>query len=57
MPKHLLKVNYTDDGIKGLRAEGGSARVAAATALIEELGGKVESFYFRLRGERRLRHS
>jgi uncharacterized protein with GYD domain len=46
MPKYLLKVNYTDDGIKGLKAEGGSARVAAATALIEGLGGKVESFHF-----------
>ena len=46
MPKYLLTVNYTDDGIKGLKAEGGSARVTAATALIEGLGGNVESFYF-----------
>lgn len=46
MPKYLLEVNYTLDGIKGLKAEGGSARVAAATVLIEGLGGKVESFYF-----------
>lgn len=46
MPKYLLEVNYTDDGIKGLKAEGGSARVAAATGLIEGLGGKIESFHF-----------
>jgi uncharacterized protein with GYD domain len=46
MPKYLLEVNYTLDGVKGLKAEGGSARVAAATALIESLGGKLESFYF-----------
>jgi uncharacterized protein with GYD domain len=48
MPKYLLEVNYTLDGVKGLGAEGGTARVAAATALVESLGGKVESFYFAL---------
>jgi uncharacterized protein with GYD domain len=46
MPKFLLEVNYTLDGVKGLQAEGGSARVAAATALVEGLGGKVDCFYF-----------
>jgi uncharacterized protein with GYD domain len=46
MPKYLLEVNYTLDGVKGLSAEGGSARVAAATELVESLGGKIESFYF-----------
>ena len=46
MSKYLLEVNYTLDGMKGLKSEGGSARIAAATALIESLGGKVESFYF-----------
>jgi hypothetical protein len=30
MPKYLLEVNYTLDGVKGLKTEGGSARVAAA---------------------------
>lgn len=48
MPKYLLEVNYTLDGVRGLGAEGGTARVAAATALVESLGGKVESFYFAL---------
>ena len=46
MPKYLLEVTYTLDGVKGLNAEGGSARVAAATELVESLGGKIESFYF-----------
>src|ERR1700691_319844 len=46
MAKYMILVNYTLDGVKGLKAEGGSARVAAATELIEGLGGKVESFYF-----------
>jgi len=48
MAKYLIEVNYTLDGIKGVKTEGGSARVAAATALIESLGGKVESFHFAL---------
>jgi uncharacterized protein with GYD domain len=44
--KYLVEVKYTLEGIKGLKAEGGSARVAAAKAAIEEQGGKVEAFYF-----------
>lgn len=50
MSKYLLEVNYTLDGIKGLKSEGGSARVAAATELVKGLGGKVESFYFAFGG-------
>jgi uncharacterized protein with GYD domain len=46
MPKYLLEVNYTLDGIRGVKANGGSARVAAATELIESVGGKLESFNF-----------
>jgi uncharacterized protein with GYD domain len=48
MPKYLIEVKYTLDGVKGLKAEGGSARVAAATKLIESVGGTVESFHFAL---------
>ena len=50
MPKFLIEVKYTLDGIKGVKAEGGTARVKAATALIEGLGGKVESFHFAFGG-------
>ena len=46
MAKFLVEVKYTLEGIKGVKSEGGTARVAAATASIEELGGKVEAFYF-----------
>ncbi len=46
MAKYLLEVSYTLDGIKGLKSEGGSARVAAATEAIEGLGGKIDAFYF-----------
>ena len=48
MPKYLLDVHYTLEGVKGLQADGGTARVAAATELVESLGGTVESFYFAL---------
>jgi uncharacterized protein with GYD domain len=50
MAKYLLEVNYTLEGIKGLKSQGGSARVAAAKDLIEGLGGKMESFYFAFGG-------
>ncbi len=46
MGKYLLEVKYTLDGIRGLKAEGGTARAAAATEAIESTGGKIDSFYF-----------
>jgi uncharacterized protein with GYD domain len=46
MPKYLLRVNYTLDGVKGVLAKGGSARKAAAASAAKSAGGKVESFYF-----------
>jgi uncharacterized protein with GYD domain len=50
MPKYLIEVSYSLDGIKGVKAQGGTARVAAATELIEGLGGEVESFNFAFGG-------
>jgi uncharacterized protein with GYD domain len=44
--KYMWQVSYTVDGIKGLRKEGGSSRVATIKKLVESRGGKVESFYF-----------
>ncbi len=46
MPKYLLEVNYTLDGVRGVVAKGGSARKAAASAAAKSVGGKVDSFYF-----------
>jgi uncharacterized protein with GYD domain len=46
MSKYLLEVNYTLEGIRGVKAHGGSTRVAAATELVESVGGKLECFYF-----------
>ncbi|HYA44108.1 MAG TPA: GYD domain-containing protein [Acidimicrobiales bacterium] len=46
MPKYLLEVSYTLEGVKGLKAEGGSARVAAVREATEAGGGRLESMYF-----------
>ncbi|HVB92717.1 MAG TPA: GYD domain-containing protein [Acidimicrobiales bacterium] len=46
MAKYLLEVNYTLDEVREVRSAGGSARLAAATELVEGLGGTIESFYF-----------
>ncbi len=46
MPKYLLQVTYTLDGMRGVLAKGGSARKAAAAAAAKSAGGKVESFHF-----------
>lgn len=46
MSKYLLTGNYRPDGVKGLMQEGGSNRLAAATAAIESVGGSVDCFYY-----------
>lgn len=46
MPKYLWKVRYSVEGLNGVMKEGGSARVRAATKLVESLGGTVECFYY-----------
>ena len=46
MPKYLIAVSYTAEGAKGVVAEGGSGRVKAARALLESVGGTLESMYF-----------
>ena len=51
MSKYLITGSYTTQGVMGVMAEGGSARVAAVTKLIASLGGSVESFYFGFGGD------
>ena len=46
MPKYLVQGYYTDQGLKGLLDEGGSKRRMAVEKLAEEMGGKLEVFYF-----------
>ncbi len=48
MPKYLLQASYNAEGTKGLIKDGGVARREAATALIEDMGGTIESFYYAL---------
>jgi uncharacterized protein with GYD domain len=46
MPKYLTQVSYTVEGVKGLLKEGATSRQDAIRALIESVGGKLETFYF-----------
>ncbi len=46
MAKYMVNGSYTLDGLKGVLAEGGSARVAAVRQLFEASGGALESMYF-----------
>jgi uncharacterized protein with GYD domain len=48
VPKYLLQVSYTAEGARGLQKDGGSKRRAAANALVESVGGKLETFYYAL---------
>jgi uncharacterized protein with GYD domain len=48
MPKYLTIASYTPEGLKGLMAKGGTARVEAAQRVLADAGGTLESFYFAL---------
>ena len=50
MPKYLLEVSYTLDGVRGVIAKGGSARKAAAQTAAKSVGGKVDTFLFAFGG-------
>jgi uncharacterized protein with GYD domain len=51
MPKYLVTGSYTQAGIKGVLAEGGSGRRAAVEKLATSVGGSVESFYYGFGGD------
>jgi uncharacterized protein with GYD domain len=46
MPKFLWQVSYTAQGAKGLLSENATSRRATVEALIEGLGGSVESWHY-----------
>ncbi|HJO79439.1 MAG TPA: GYD domain-containing protein [Acidimicrobiales bacterium] len=46
MPKYMFNASYTTEGVRGLLSDGGSGRVAAASAAMESIGGTLEAFYF-----------
>jgi uncharacterized protein with GYD domain len=50
MPKYLLEVNYTLEGVRGVLAQGGTARQAAAQDAAESVGGTLESLFFAFGG-------
>jgi uncharacterized protein with GYD domain len=51
LAKYLLRGNYTVEGIKGVRKEGGARRVEAVEAAARSVGGSLESFYFGFGGD------
>jgi uncharacterized protein with GYD domain len=46
MPKYLIEASYTNEGIKGVRSAGGSSRRDAVKAMVDGVGGSLESFHF-----------
>lgn len=48
MAKYLAIVTYTAEGLKGLIAKGGTARVEAARKFLASAGGSLDGYYFAL---------
>jgi uncharacterized protein with GYD domain len=46
MPKFLIEASLTTQGVKGVQAEGGTARREAVASAAESIGGRLESFHF-----------
>jgi len=46
MAKYMFRTSYTQSGLKGLLAEGGTGREAALRRTIEGVGGTLEGFYY-----------
>ena len=46
MPKYMIKVSYTAEGIKGVLKDGGTARRRAADAALKSAGGSLDELYF-----------
>jgi uncharacterized protein with GYD domain len=51
MAKFLIEASYTAEGLKGLQKEKAASRRAVVSKMVEDMGGKVEIFYWAL-GER-----
>jgi len=51
MSKYLIKASYSPEGIKGVMAKGGTARVAAIEKLAAGVGGTLETCYFAFGGD------
>ena len=46
MPRFLLQVSYTPEGMQGVMREGGTSRRSVVEELAQGLGGSIEAFYF-----------
>ena len=46
MIKFLIQGSYTSEGVKGLLKAGGTTRKQAVEKMINDLGGKIEAFYY-----------
>jgi uncharacterized protein with GYD domain len=46
MPKYLIQASYTAEGAKGILKDGGSKRREAVKRALEDVGAKLEAFYF-----------
>lgn len=46
MPKYLIEASYTDAGMRGVLAKGGTARREAVEKMLSNVGGHLESFHF-----------
>lgn len=46
MAKYMCHINYTPEGAKGLRRDGGTKRREVAELTAKSLGGRLEAFYF-----------
>jgi uncharacterized protein with GYD domain len=46
MPKYLISVSYSAEGVRGVIKEGGSSRKALIEKVIAGMGGSVEAFYY-----------
>ncbi len=46
MPKFMLNVSYTTEGVKGVLKEGGTGRSATIGDLVAAHNGTMEAFYF-----------
>lgn len=46
MPKYLIEVSYTVDGLKGLHKDKASGRLAAVKQSLKAVDGKLEALYW-----------
>ena len=46
MPKYLYRVSLSAEGLKGTLAEGGTSRRETISKLAENMGGRLEAFYY-----------